>query len=174
VGSPVPDQLTLAHNRDREGKRELPWRRAGVVLLLTFLGAGLLNAFGQRPRTSVAGVGDATLEVYSPAHVRAGLYYEARFTIHALHELKDASLVLSTGWLEGITLNTVEPSPVGESSRDGSPAFELGHIPAGDEYVLFLHFQVNPTNVGRRAQNVELYDGERRLLTIHRRVTVFP
>jgi len=174
VASPVPDQLTLKHNRDREGKRELPWRRAGVVLVVAFLGAGLANAFGQRPKTSVAGVEEATLKVYSPMHVRAGLYYEARFTIHALHELKDASLVLSTGWLEGITLNTVEPSPVGESSRDGSPAFDLGHIRAGDKYVFFLHFQVNPTNVGRRAQNVELYDGERRLLTIHRRVTVFP
>jgi len=174
VASPVPDQLTLAHNRDREGKRELPWRRAGVVLLVVFLAAGLLNAFGQRPKTSVAGVEAATLKVYSPTRVRAGLFYEARFTIHALHEVKDANLVLSSGWLEGITLNTVEPSPIGESSRDGSPAFDLGHIPAGDRYILFLHFQVNPTNVGRRAQDVELYDGERRLLTIRRHVTVFP
>jgi hypothetical protein len=174
VGSSVPDQLTLRRNRDREGKRELPWRRAGVVLVVTFLAAGLLNLFGQRPKTSVAGVEQASLKVYAPEHVRAGLYYEARFTIHALQELKDASLVLSSGWLEGITLNTVEPSPVGESSRDGSPAFQLGHIPAGDKYILFLHFQVNPTNVGRREQNVELYDGERRLLTIRRDITVFP
>lgn len=174
MASRVPDQLTLKHNRDREGKRELPWRRAGVVLIVLFLAAGLTNAFGQRPKTSVAGVDDATLKVYAPARVRAGLYYEARFTIHALRELKDANLVLSSGWLEAITLNTVEPSPVGESSRDGSPAFDLGHIPAGDKYILFLHFQVNPTNVGRREQNVDLYDGERRLLTIRRHITVFP
>ena len=170
----VPDELTLAHNRDREGKRELPYRRAGVVLLGIFLAVGLANGFGQRPKTSVAGVPDASLKVYAPNRVRAGLYYEARFTIHALREVKDASLVLSSGWLEGITLNTVEPSPVGESSRDGSPAFDLGHIPAGDKYILFLHFQVNPTNVGRREQNVDLYDGERRLLTIRRHITVFP
>jgi hypothetical protein len=174
VPSRVPDELTLAHNRDREGERELPWRRAGVVLLVLFLAAGLANAFGQRPQTSVAGVDQATLKVYSPMRVRAGLFYEARFTIHALRDVKDANLVLSTGWLEGITLNTVEPSPIGESSRDGSPAFDLGHIPAGDKYILFLHFQVNPTNVGRRSQAVELYDGERRLLTIHRHITVFP
>ena len=174
MGSPVPDQLTLKHNRDREGKRELPWRRAGVVLIVAFLAAGLLNTFGQRPQSSLAGVDEATMKVYAPMRVRSGLFYEARFTIHALRELKDANLVLSSGWLEGITLNTVEPSPIGESSRDGSPAFDLGHIPAGDKYILFLQFQVNPTNVGRRAQDVELYDGERRLLTIHRRVTVFP
>jgi hypothetical protein len=33
---------------------------------------------------------------------------------------------------------------------------------------------VNPTNVGSRSQDVELYDGEDRLLAIDRQVTVFP
>ena len=174
MASDVPDQLTLKRNRDQEGKRELPWRRAGVVVIVLFLGAGLLNVFGQRPQTSNAGVDDATLKVYSPMRVRAGLFYEARFTIHALRDLKDARLVLSSGWLEGITLNTVEPSPVGEASRDGSPSFDLGHIPAGEKHILFMHYQVNPTNLGRRNQDVELYDGDRRLLAIHRTITIFP
>jgi hypothetical protein len=40
--------------------------------------------------------------------------------------------------------------------------------------VLYIQSQVNPTNVGRRSQDVSLYDGERLLATIHRRVTVFP
>jgi hypothetical protein len=174
VPSDVPDQLTLRRNRDREGKRELPWRRAGVAVVTVFIGVGLFNGFGQRPQTNVAGVPEASLKVYAPKRVRAGLYYEARFTVHALQELKDASLVFSTGWLEGITLNTIEPSPVGEASRDGSIVFQLGHIPAGDEHILFLHFQVNPTNVGHRAQDVELYDGEQRLFTVRRTITVFP
>jgi hypothetical protein len=47
-------------------------------------------------------------------------------------------------------------------------------VPAGRRYVLFMQFQVNPTNVGRRPQNVRLYDGETFLTTIHRRVTIFP
>jgi hypothetical protein len=174
VASDVPDQLTLARNRDREGKREVPWRRAGVVVLGLFLAAALANAFGQRPETRVAGVPEASLKIYAPARVRSGLFFETRFTIHALRELKDANVVLSSGWLEGMTLNTVEPSPIGESSRDGSPAFDLGHIRAGDKYILFLQFQVNPTNVGRRSQIVDLYDGKRRLLTIRRQITVFP
>ena len=33
---------------------------------------------------------------------------------------------------------------------------ELGHVPAGDKYSLYLQFQVNPTDVGRRRQNVRL------------------
>jgi len=174
VPSDVPDHLTLRRNRDLEGKRELPWRRAGVAVVTLFIAVGLFNGFGQRPQTHVAAVPEASLKVYAPERVRAGLFYEARFTIHALQEIKDATLVFSTGWLEGITLNTIEPSPVGEASRDGSIAFDLGHVPAGDKHILFLHFQVNPTNVGRRAQDVELYDGARRLFTIHRTITVFP
>ena len=82
--------------------------------------------------------------------------------------------MLDPGWAESITINTIEPSPVGEASRNGKLALELGHIAAGDRFILFMEFQVNPTNVGRRSQDVELTDGETHLLTIHRDVTIFP
>ena len=45
---------------------------------------------------------------------------------------------------------------------------------AGTEHVFFLHFQVNPTEIGRRPQDVELLDGETPLLAIDRTVTIFP
>ena len=89
-------------------------------------------------------------------------------------ELKRATLILDPGWLEGSTLNTIEPSPVGQASADGSLSFELGHIPAGRSFILFLDFQTNPTNVGHRHQTVTLYDGARKVLTVHRTITVFP
>jgi hypothetical protein len=73
-----------------------------------------------------------------------------------------------------MTINTIEPSPVGEASRDGKLVLDLGHVPAGQKYLLFVQFQVNPTNVGRRGQDVRLYDGETLVATIHRTVTVFP
>ena len=73
-----------------------------------------------------------------------------------------------------MTINTIEPSPVGEGSNDGRLVFDLGHVPAGQRHILFMQIQVNPTNVGRRPQNVRLYDGEQLLATIDRTVTVFP
>ena len=45
---------------------------------------------------------------------------------------------------------------------------------AGTEYVLFLHFQVNPTEIGRRPQDVQLLDGETPLLELDRTVTIYP
>ena len=98
----------------------------------------------------------------------------ARFRISAHTDLKQATLVLDPGWAESNTINTIEPSPVGEASRNGKLSFDLGHIGAGESFVLFMEFQMNPTNVGRHRQDVSLYDGSARLLVLHRRITVFP
>lgn len=171
----IPDRLVLKRHRDLEGRRWHPLVRRALLLLLAVLPVlALINVFGQRPATSSASTPAASLKVYAAKRVRGGLLYEARFHVVAKQELKDATLVLSPGWLEGMTVNTIEPSPLGESSRNGSLALELGHIPAGESYLLFIQFQVNPTNVGHRAQNVALDDGEKRVLSIHRSVTVFP
>jgi hypothetical protein len=170
----IPDQLVLKVARDREGRRDVTARRIAVAALVVLLALGLLNFFGQRPATTAADADAATLEVYAPERVRGGLFYEARFTIEAREEVEEATLVLDSGWAEGITINTVAPGPIGEASRDGRLAFELGRIPAGQKHVLFLQLQVNPTNVGHRAQDVELYDGDQLLATIDRTITVWP
>ena len=171
----TPDQLTLRRHRDLVGRERRPvvrWIGLGAVGI--FIAAGLLNVFGQRPATDLVGSDVAQLKIYAPTTLRGGLYYEARFTIDAKREIENATIVLESGWMEGMTLNTVEPAPVGEASRDGDVAFELGHIPAGDTHILYLQFQVNPTNVGRRSVDVELTDGETPLLRVERTVTIWP
>lgn len=169
----LPDFLTLRHNRDRASSYELPLRRIGVVVVSLFLLAGLLNAFGQRPQSSTASVPAASMKLYAPARVRSGLYFEARFTIDAKSDIKNAMLELDPGWVEGMTINTIEPSPLGEASRNGKLVLTLGHIRAGTTYLLFIQSQVNPTNVGRRSQDVTLYDGGKRLTSIDRTITIF-
>jgi hypothetical protein len=170
----IPDFLVLAKHRDRVGRRECYARRALVTLLSLFLLAGLLNFFGQRPSTSSASVSAAALHVYAPSRVRGGLYWEARYRVDAHEDLKNATLILDPGWLEGMTVNTVEPSPISEASRDGKLVLELGHVPAGEKYVLYIQFQVNPTNVGHRRAKTLLFDGETLLTSVSRAVTVFP
>jgi hypothetical protein len=170
----IPDQLTLKVNRDREGRRDYVVRRMltgliGVIVLL-----GVVNVFGQRPQSTNAAGPAAQLSVYAPMRVRGGLYYEARFHVRANRDLKNATLVLDSGWAEGITINTVEPSPVGEGSENGKLVFELGHVPANHSHLFYMQMQVNPTNVGHRDQNVELRDGEEHIVTVARTITVFP
>jgi hypothetical protein len=170
----VPDQLVLKVARDREGKRDVLLRRILLGAISALLALGLLNVFGQRPSTTTVDADSASLQLYAPARVRSGLIYEARFRIAARRELKASTLVLDPGWAEGTTINTIEPSPLGEASRDGKLVFELGRVPAGQEHILYLQLQVNPTNVGRHEQNVRLYDGDELLTTLDRTLTVFP
>jgi len=171
----TPAFLTLRRNRDEVGNHEVPIRRALVALVSLFLLAGLLNVFGQRPGSSEAASTAASIKLYAPTRVRSGLYYQARFTIDARSDVKNAMLVLAPGWAEGMTINTIEPSPVSEASNNGRISLELGHIPAGQSYILFTDFQVNPTNVafGRR-QTVWLTDGKTRLITYEREINVYP
>jgi len=101
----APDQLTLARHRDLPGQARRPYVRWGLLTLLgLFVLLGLLNVFGQRPHTDTASADGIELEVYSPQHLRSGLFYTTRFTIHAERDVKAATLVLDPGWLEGITL----------------------------------------------------------------------
>jgi hypothetical protein len=171
----VPDKIVLTRHRDLEGREHYIWYRRAVIALLTlFVVLGLLNVFGQRPQTETSGSAAATLELNAPEHLRGGLLYQARFTIHAHRDVKNAVLEFSPGWLESQTLNTVEPSPISEANRNGNLLFTLGHIPAGTVYHLFMQFQVNPTNVGARSADVTLYDGGSKLAHINRDLSVFP
>ena len=170
-----PDGIVLRRARDMEGRGWHVWVRRGLMLLLTaFVLAGLFNAFGQRPSSDTASAAGASLKVYAPTRIRSGLLWEARFTVRAVEELKDAQLVLSQGWLESNTINTIEPSPLGEASRNGSLSLDLGHVPKGERYELYVQFQTNPTNVGRRSADVQLQDGDRVLISVHRTLTIVP
>jgi hypothetical protein len=106
--------------------------------------------------------------------VRGGLTYAARFRIDALQELKKATLVLDPGWAEQYTVNGASPQPLSQGSHNGKLVFVFGHIPRGEHLTFFLSLQVNPTNVGHRAQDVSLYDGRQWLVTVHRTITVWP
>jgi hypothetical protein len=175
MGTAPPEGLTLTHHRDLHGRERRPWARRSVLAVVALiLLLALANAFGQRPAESTARTPAAELSVTAPERVRGGLYFEARFQIDALRTIRKATLVLQEGWLEGMTLNTVEPAPAGEASRDGDLALMLGALAAGARHVLYLQFQVNPTTVGRRSNEVSLYDGDRLLMRIDRTMTVLP
>src|SRR5205085_9618111 len=122
------------------------WIRRGlfaVVCVVPIL--ALLNLFGQRPDTSTGAAASASLSISAPSRVRGGLLYQARFHVTAKTDLDHATLVLDQGWLDGLTINTVEPSPVSEASDNGKLALTLGQISRGQSYALYVAFQVNPT-----------------------------
>jgi hypothetical protein len=170
-----PDGIVLRRHRDLQGRRWHPWLRRGLLALIALvLVLALFDVFGQGTSTTRAEAEAATLSVAAPGAVRGGLLFQARITTVAHTELRDATLVLNQAWINGLTVNTIEPGPLNEASRDGNLVFDLGHLPAGSKHVLYLDYQVNPTTVGSRTLRLELQDGETPVTSLERTLRIFP
>ena len=169
------DALSLDKTRDLHGRDLEVWARRLVLLAFAVVPLlALFNVFGQSASVATASTSAVKLTVRSPTHVRGGLLYEVRFTIEARQDIKNATLALGGGWANGLTMNTIEPSPTDETSNNGDLSFQLGSIQAGHSFVLHLQYQVNPTTTGTRKQQVALLDGNTPLVSLTRHLTVFP
>ena len=73
-----------------------------------------------------------------------------------------------------MSVNSAVPEPSEESSSDGRVVFDYGQLGAGHTQVCWIYFQVNPTNLGKRSENIDVKDGNTQLAHIHRAITVFP
>lgn len=150
-------------------------RRAGMLLLLAIAVLALLNVFGQRSSTASVHSAAADLTVHGPTRVRAGLLYQDKITVTAHQTIPKAALVLSSGFLDGLTQNTNEPSAVSETSGPGgSLVLTLGKLIPGQTFVQYLDYQVNPTSSGTRDQDVTLQSASAPIVTLRRQLTVIP
>jgi hypothetical protein len=151
------------------------WARRTVLTLLTIMAAlALWGLFGQRETESQAAGPAAHLQLSGPDTVRGGLFFQSRIEVRATAAIDHPRLLLDTGWLERMQFNSIEPAPESESSRDGRLVLSYGPLKPGDLLRIWLQFQVDPTNVGRRPYGVELDDQDRPLARIDRTLTVLP
>jgi hypothetical protein len=171
----IPDGISVKSHLDLQGRKNEVWfRRAVLVLIALVAGLALLNVFGQRPDTDTVSSDAAVLTVYSPERVRGGLLFTTRFSVEARRALKSPALILDPGWVEGMQVNSVTPQPRSESSDNGDILLRLDDVAAGTQAVYFIEFQVNPTNIGRRSQNVRLTAEGEQALAINRDITILP
>jgi hypothetical protein len=73
-----------------------------------------------------------------------------------------------------MAVNSTIPEASEESSSDGRVVLDYGPLGAGHTQVSWLNFQVNPTNVGNRQEDIDVKDGETELAHIDRSLTIFP
>jgi hypothetical protein len=149
-------------------------RRAVMTVLALVVLLALVNRFGQRPTRSMTRSPTATLRLTAPETVRGGLFFESRVEIRAARAIDHPRLVLDDGWIEGMQVNSIEPAPVGEASRYGRVVLSYDTLQPGDVLRVWLQFEVNPTNVGRRSYALALDDAERPVARLARDITVLP
>jgi hypothetical protein len=171
----VPAGLSHDRHVSLAGRGAHPSVRRGLLALLgVVVILALLDSFGQQPSTSRASGGFATLEVQSPRTLRGGLIFQTRITVHARTTIAQPTLVLQRGWFESMSVNSMVPDPVGQSAVDGGVRLTFPKLAAGRTSTFWVYFQVNPTNLGRRSENVLLEGAPAERLAIHRSVTVLP
>jgi hypothetical protein len=152
-----------------------PWVRRGLLVALgVVVVLALLNRFGQHPAESAVTTPAAVMRLEAPEHIRGGLFFQSRIDIRALRDIEHPRIVLDDGWVEGMQVNSIEPSPVGEASRDGRIVLSYDALSAGDVLRVWFQFEVDPTNVGRRSYGVELDDADRPLARLSPTITVLP
>ncbi|HVX68125.1 MAG TPA: hypothetical protein VHA79_00350 [Mycobacteriales bacterium] len=169
---PIDSTRPVDERYDRVGV----WlRRLAMCLLTAVVVVALANVVGQRAATAHAASSRAVIEVRAPTAVRPGLIFQAKISITARSVLPDAQLELSSGWVDGLTINTLEPSPSAETSGpDGSLRFDIGALQPGQTWVQYVEYQVNPTSLSRRHQAITLLSDTQPVVTLNRTMTVVP
>jgi hypothetical protein len=163
-------------HRDMRGRFTEPWGRRVLLTVTTLvIVAALLNVFGQRTSDSSAQSDAGGLEVTAPRTLRGGLIYQARFTLRSgPHALNHPTLVLDSGWFDGMTFNGAVPDPMQQTSVGPRVAFEFDRLAANQHSTVWMSFQVNPTTLGRRKTDAELLDGATVVARVHRSLRVIP
>jgi hypothetical protein len=169
----LPPGLTQEDNVDI-GDGGLWTRRVGMTLIAVFGALGLLNVFGQAPSEIRVQAAKADLKVHAPTDLRGGLLWQARVEVRAHTDLEQPKLVLSPGWLEQMTLNSTEPQPMSEATRDGRIVLTYDKLSANEKLTVWLQYQANPVNLGQQDMDVELDDLSRPVARVNRTVMVWP
>jgi hypothetical protein len=166
----VPESFSAIPNRERGQRAGLAARRGVMTIFAAISLLGLTGAIGQGTVTSRA----SELTVNAPETVRGGIFWQARIEVRATRPIEHPRLVFADGWLEGMQVNSIEPAAVSESSRDGRLVLSYGSLEPGDLLRVWMQFEVDPTNVGKRSLALELDDAETPLARIDRDIRVLP
>jgi len=175
MANSLPDGLTAERNRDLRGRARHPRYRQGLLCLIAVLPVlALLNVFGQHPTVSTAHAAAADLKVTAPSRLRSGLIFQVRVEVFAHRALTLPHLIFSQGWWESMSENSIAPNPTDQTSSNGRVVLAYNKLSAGHTLIVWLYFQANPTNVGKRSEDVELADGSTPISGVHRSLTIFP
>jgi hypothetical protein len=175
MSGPLPDGLSVDRNLNLRGRSGHVWyRRTLLCLIAVFPMLAVLNVFGQHPTVSTARTSAADLTVTAPTRLRGGLIFQVRVQVTAYRTITKPQLVFDRGWWESMSVNSIEPNPSNQSTQNGSVVLSYDKLPAGRTLVAWIYFQVNPTNVGERREDVELENGNTTIARVDRSLTIFP
>jgi hypothetical protein len=173
-----PEGLTLERHRDLRGRE---WRRTAVtrwfalVALVVFVLLALGNRMGQQADTAHFGNAAVAVTVVTPSTLREGLIFQTHVELTAHTAIRKPTIALDHGWLDGFTLNSVNPAPVDQSPSHGGSTYVYPPLAAGQSMSVWFEWSVNPTVVAwDRPQLLTVDDGTSVLASHPSSITVLP
>jgi hypothetical protein len=170
----MSDTLGDLGGHPRSARAGLWTRRAVVTLLAALAVAAAAGAFGQEAVVTRVSAPAAVVELSAPERIRGGLLFQTRIDVEARQPIDFPRIVLDRGYVDGMQVNSIEPQPVSESSRDGALVLSYDEIATGERLRIWMHFQVEPTIAGTRPLGFEVDDGTLRLARLDRELRVLP
>jgi hypothetical protein len=157
--------------RERQG---LWVRRVMITLFFAVSLLALADVFGQHATSTSTSTSSASMKLTAPETVRGGLFFQSKLEIRARRVVEFPRIVLDDGWVEGMQVNSIEPAPASEASRDGRVVLSYDKLDAGDRLRVWFQFEVDPTNSGRRPYGVEFDDASTPVVRLAPSLTVLP
>jgi len=149
-------------------------RRAFVTLFAAIAVAALLDAFGQKSSTTTVEATEGSVSVRAPDAVRGGLFFQTLLEVRARTRIAEPRIVLDGGVLDGMQVNSIEPAPASEASRNGLVELSYDAVEPGELLRIWMQFEVNPTNAGRHSYGIEVDDATQPIARVQRTLRVFP
>jgi len=173
--SELDKRVDLERMRDLRGRHRHPWvRRSLLALMAVGVLAAAAGLIGQATKTVAADGAGARLELKVPDVLRGGLLWRARISVRTDLDIKLPRLILGAGFVEGMQLNTLEPAPESEAARGPRVVLSYPELKAGDELVVYLQMQVNPTTIGDQDTSVQLDDETTQVARVTHTTRVLP
>ncbi len=168
----LPEGISQEHVEGKPGMLRgfLPVFILGALLLAAMLG---LFGGGHDPTVSAEGR-VAKISVTAPQKIRNGEFFEIDIVVSARRPIAKPVVAISSGYLFDVTVNTHIPEPKDMGFEDGQFRLEYPAMKAGDQLLVKLDGQVNPTLVGQNSGQVSVLDDKTPLVRRPVHLWVYP
>jgi hypothetical protein len=151
----IPDEPSLDRVR-----RARTLRRIGAALLVLFVLAGAVGAFGTRTATTRTEAGGYQVTVTYPSHSRPGHAVRFKVLVHSAKGFTDPIRIrLSSTYFELFDENAFDPDADAQT-MDASYSYLEYKPPAGNDFLITSDTRVEPSRQRGEAGEVSVLDDQ--------------
>jgi hypothetical protein len=168
-----PEGIEHRHIHAASGSifRRWPFGLGGLAIVLV---PAFFGVYGN-DATLEADASEVRFTVEGPARIRNGEFFEITVAVEAKQNIEDLVMLVGSGLLRDVTVNTLLPDPSEHGFRDDSFEFRFGPLNAGERLQVKIDSQINPDHTPSvNGDTIAVADSEEVLATVDYAIEVLP